>query len=63
MHYGDCSYELGIQLMQYKLGLTKNEAEEESSTQWGGNISMPNLKKRFGCCHHFSPTNTLMLYD
>lgn len=41
MHYDDCNYELSIQLIQSEMGLTKKEAEEELSTQWGGNISNP----------------------
>jgi len=47
MHYNDFSYKLGIQLMQFELGLSEKEAKDETSTQWGGNISIPNLKKLY----------------
>lgn len=36
MHYDGCSYELGIKPMQYELGLTKKEVEDETNTQWVG---------------------------
>jgi len=47
MHYNDCSYGLGIELSQTKLGLREEEANEKTQTQWGANISIPNLKKLY----------------
>lgn len=52
MPYDDYNYELSIRLMQSKLGLMEKEVEDETSTQWGGNISIPNLKKLYGRLLH-----------
>jgi hypothetical protein len=50
-------YELGIQLMAKLLGVTNDEAIGEIVAQWGGNVSIPLLKKLYK--RHFSRCNEL----
>jgi len=47
MDYSDCNYERGIELLQNELGMTEDDAEEETRKQWDGYISIPNPKELY----------------
>jgi len=57
MEYGDCGYELGIELMTTQLGVSSDKAKVETGTQWDGNVSIPSQKKLYE--RHLSRCNEL----